>query len=228
MPKSVNSKYSKKDFEKDLKELENLIKENHKGGKKSKKNQKGGAGEMMGDTFGDHMKDNFGDHMKDNFGEPMGEKFGEPMMGGKKSKKHQSAGKKSKKHQSAGKKEYTGSYRHFRVIKLNGKEVKFGNVSIKETQTPLNAARKLLLSVAKHQNLTKSKKLGLKAVYLIQETTRGSAHKIFGPYQGKYVKYTAEEAKTAMTADGKVKFTMKPVVKLVKEKNSAQKGGSKL
>ena len=47
--------------------------------------------------------------------------------------------------------------------------------------------------------------------------------KVYGPYVGHYHKYTVAELKKAMTADGKVKFTMKPVVKLVKGKN--MKGG---
>lgn len=165
MPKSVSEKYSKKEFEKDLQELESLINESQKGGKK-----------------------------------------------------------KASKAKST-KAPYTGTYRHFRVVKLNGKEVHVGSAAIKEHHTPLNAARKLLMSIAKHENLTKLKKLGLKAHFLIQETTRGSAHKIYGPYHGKYVKYTAEEAKTAMASG--IKFQMKPVVKLSKEKNN-QKGGSKL
>jgi len=168
MPKSVNEKYSKKEFEKDLQELENLINENK---------QEGG-------------------------------------------KKKVAAKAKSTKAP------YTGTYRHFRVVKLNGKEVHLGSAAIKDHHTPLNAARKLLMSIAKHQNLSKLKKLGLKAHFLIQETTRGSAHKIFGPYHGKYVKYSAEEAKKAEAAG--IKFQMKPVVKLMKEKNNAMKGGAKL
>ena len=45
---------------------------------------------------------------------------------------------------------------------------------------------------------------------------------MYGPYVGHYHKYSAAELKKAMTADGKVKFTMKPVVKLVK---GNKKGG---
>jgi hypothetical protein len=67
-------------------------------------------------------------------------------------------------------------------------------------------------------------KLNLKAKFVIQETTRGSAHKMYGPYHGKYVKYTAEEMKKAKASKGKVTFTMKPVVKLHKHKMH-HKGG---
>ena len=63
-----------------------------------------------------------------------------------------------------------------------------------------------------------------KVKFCIQEYTQGSSKKVYGPYIGHYHKYTGEELKKAMTADGKVKFTMKPVVKLVKGKNN-MKGG---
>ena len=128
--------------------------------------------------------------------------------------------------QKGGKVSYVGGQRHFRVVELDGKEVKIGMVKIKEGQTPLNAARKLLMSIADEKGLKKMNKLKLKAKYVIQETTRGSAHKMFGPYSGKYVKYTAEELKKAKTSDGKVSFTMKPVVKLAK-KGSNHTGGFK-
>jgi hypothetical protein len=129
--------------------------------------------------------------------------------------------------QHGGKKEYDGEYRHFRVVELDGKEVKIGMVRIKEGQTPLNAARKLLMSIADEKNMKKMNKLNLKAKYVIQETTRGSAHKMYGPYHGKYIKYTAEEMKKAKASKGKVTFTMKPVVKLHKHKMH-HKGGYQL
>ena len=129
--------------------------------------------------------------------------------------------------QYGGKVAYVSGQRHFRVVELDGKEVKIGMVKIKEGQTPSNAARKLLMSIADEKGLKKMNKLNLKAKYVIQETTRGSAHKMFGPYSGKYVKYTAEELKKAKTSGGKVSFTMKPVVKLVK-KGSNHTGGSKV
>ena len=61
-----------------------------------------------------------------------------------------------------------------------------------------------------------------KVKFCIQEYTQGSSKKVYGPYVGHYHKYTAAELKKAMTADGKVKFTMKPVVKL---KGKNMKGG---
>ena len=67
-------------------------------------------------------------------------------------------------------------------------------------------------------------KLG-SVTYHIQETTRGSkTHgKIYGPYVGKYQKYTAEEMKKAERSGQK--FSMKPVVSKAKVN---QKGGYKL
>ena len=130
--------------------------------------------------------------------------------------------------QNGGAKDYKGTFRHFKVYELNGKKVTFDNtVSIKEHHTPLNAAKKLLRSICLHQNLKGMKKLDVHAVYTIRETTRGAKthDKIYGPYKGKYVKYTPEEVKKA-TASG-VSFKMKPVVKLDKSKvgNVAHKGG---
>ena len=112
--------------------------------------------------------------------------------------------------------------RHFRVVQLDGKKIEIGGVSISSKASPGNAARKLLTSIAHHKGLKKNKKASMhKVKFCIQEYTQGSSKKVYGPYVGHYHKYTAAELKKAMTADGKVKFTMKPVVKLVK----GMKGG---
>jgi len=114
--------------------------------------------------------------------------------------------------------------RHFRVVQLDGKKVEIGGVSISAKASPWSAARKLLTSIAHHKGLKKNKKASMpKVKFCIEEYTQGSSKKVYGPYVGHYHKYTAAELKKAMTADGKVKFTMKPVVKLVKGKN--MKGG---
>ena len=113
--------------------------------------------------------------------------------------------------------------RHFRVVQLDGKKVEIGGVSISSKASPGNAARKLLTSIAHHKGLKKNKKASMgKVKFSIQEYTQGSSKKVYGPYVGHYHKYTAAELKKAMTADGKVKFTMKPVVKLAKRN---MKGG---
>ena len=46
-------------------------------------------------------------------------------------------------------------------------------------------------------------------------STRGSKNKVYGPYEGYFHKYNAEELKKAKTSKGKQGFTMKPVVHLV-------------
>lgn len=107
--------------------------------------------------------------------------------------------------------------KHFRVVQLEGKKVEIGGVSISSKASPGNAARKLLTSIAHHKGLKKNKKPSMgKVKFCIQEYTQGSSKKIYGPYVGHFHKYTGAELKKAMTADGKVKFTMKPVVKLAK------------
>ena len=119
--------------------------------------------------------------------------------------------------------DYTGKIRHFKVILLDGQEVDIGRVDIKEYQTPLNAAKKLLGSIATHHNLKKLNKLKLNVVFIIKETTRDSKQKIYGPYKGKYIKLTPEEMKKATRAG--ITFTMRPSVKLHKGKLSPMKGG---
>jgi hypothetical protein len=118
---------------------------------------------------------------------------------------------------------YEGKIRHFKVVMLNNEEVDFGRVDIKDHQNPSKAAKKLLGSIATHKNLTKLNKLKLNVVFMIKETTRDSKQKIYGPYKGKYVKLTPEEMKKATRAG--ITFTMRPSVKLHKEKLSPMKGG---
>ena len=112
--------------------------------------------------------------------------------------------------------------RHFRVVQLENKTVSLGGVSISEKASPGDAARKLLKSIAHEKGLEKMKKLSMgKVKFSIQEYTQGSKKKVYGPYVGYYRKYTDAELKKAKTAKGKVKFTMKPVVKLNKNSKPA-------
>lgn len=114
--------------------------------------------------------------------------------------------------------------RHFRVVEVGGKSVSLGGVSISDKASPGDAARKLLKSIAHDKGLEKMKKLNMgKVKFHIQEYTQGSKKKVYGPYEGYYRKYTAEELKKAKTAKGKVKFTMKPVVKLNKNAKKMNK-----
>jgi len=182
MPKN----YSQKEFERDLMELENLIKKNNnqKGGKQEKKN-------------------------------------------GKQSKQQQKQ-EQEQQEQEGGKVMDGDKTRKFTVCHLNGKELtdEIGHVEIKVGRTPLNAAKKLLKSIAKHMNLKGNARHSLKATFMIRETTRDSKHKMYGPYHGRYHKYTPEELKKAQLKKVKQSFTMKPVVKLAKHgKANHQKGG---
>jgi hypothetical protein len=133
-----------------------------------------------------------------------------------------SANKKDNNTSEGGASKYTGTYRNFKIVELNGKAIKLDySASIKENQTPLNAAKKLLKSICLHMGLKGMKKLQCNATYVIKETTQGSSKKIYGPYHGKYSKYTPAEAKKAMASG--ISFKMKPVVKLHKEKKNMMK-----
>ena len=56
--------------------------------------------------------------------------------------------------------------RNFRVIKLNEKKLKIGNVSINYKASPRNAAQKLLTSIAHYKGLMKNKKASIPKVKL--------------------------------------------------------------
>ena len=122
--------------------------------------------------------------------------------------------------------EYSGVYRHFKIVHLNGKDVNLDyGAKIKETQTPLNAAKKLLKSICLHMGLKGMKKLQCNAKFVIKETTQGSEKKMFGPYKGSYIKYTPAEAKKAMASG--ISFKMKPSVKLSKKMSPKNKSPMK-
>jgi hypothetical protein len=134
--------------------------------------------------------------------------------------------------QNGGKKDkYTGTYRHFKLYEVNGKPVDIDSiVNIKEHHTPINAAKKLLRSYCNSKKLSKNDKYKIHITFSIRETTRGSdkSKSIYGPYTGRYHKYTPEEMKKATYSIGsgkKLVLTMKPVVKLHKKKNVVHKGG---
>jgi hypothetical protein len=105
--------------------------------------------------------------------------------------------------------------RNFRVIELQNKKVSIGEVTISYKASPSDAAKKLLKSIAYNKGLKGNKKGSMDQVkYSIQEFTRGSKNKVFGPYIGHYYKYNEEELKRAMAVDGKIRYTMKAIVKL--------------
>jgi len=134
-----------------------------------------------------------------------------------------------KKQKGGAKKEYIGTYRHFTLHEVNGKEVEveIGRADIKDHQTPLNAAKKLLSSWCRHEGIKSNERNKVNITFTIRETTRGHA-KIYGPYKGKFVKY--DKPVMIKFKNGKViKKTVKPMVSLKKNKNTnnEQKGGVK-
>jgi len=127
--------------------------------------------------------------------------------------------------QSGGKKTHTSKLRHFKLATVDGKEVDFeATANVKDHQTPLSAAKKLLRSYCRALKLKETNRLKVDIKFTIRESTRGSGNKIFGPYTGKYRKYTPAEMKKAQASG--ITFHMKPEVKLLKSKK--QKGGAKM
>ena len=112
------------------------------------------------------------------------------------------------------KKEYKGSLRHFTLHEADGKIVTIGNVSIKEHQTPLDAAKKLFSCYCRNKGVKSNERNKVNIKFCIRETTRGHG-KIYGPYKGKFVKYNKPlmvKLKTGKT----IKIVGKPYVKLFK------------
>ena len=130
---------------------------------------------------------------------------------------------KSSQKKGGAKKEYTGTYRHFTLHEVNGKEVDIGTATIKDHQTPLNAAKKLLSSWCRHQGIKSNERNKVNITFTIRETTRGHS-KIYGPYKGKFVKY--DKPVMIKLKNGKViKRTVKPMVKLSKGNNNKKMMG---
>jgi hypothetical protein len=115
--------------------------------------------------------------------------------------------------QLGGKPVYTGSFRHFKIVEVNGKSYENTAVAdIKENQTPLSAASKLLRSYCRSEGIKKNDRPKMRPItFSIRETTKGSKKKTFGPYHGHYIKYTPSQMKEAKAAG--ITFTMKPIVK---------------
>ena len=206
--------YTDEDFSKDLRQLEEMI-ESYSGGMQD---MDMGMHDMDMHDMDSSDKDVVG--VNDVYNNNIASNAG--MFGGKKPKSKKVKKVKKDKKVKKEKKEKP-SERHFRVISIDGKEVSFGTIT---SRSPLNAAKKCLRSIAAYKGLTGSAKLNMKdVVFEIREITNRS-YKDFGPYIGKYKKYTPEELKKAVTAGGKVKHTMKSVVKLHKgHSKSGMKGG---
>ena len=133
---------------------------------------------------------------------------------------------KSSQKKGGAKREYTGTYRHFTLHEVDGKSVTIGTADIKDHQTPLNAAKKLLSSYCRHEGIKSNERNKVNITFTIRETTRGHS-KVYGPYKGKFVKY--DKPLMIKLKSGKViKRTVKPMVSLKKNKNNSKMvGGQK-
>jgi hypothetical protein len=148
---------------------------------------------------------------------------------------------KSGKRMKGGKVE--GPVRHFRIAILDNKEIHrsekglgAAEATISMKANPVDAAKKLLSSICKHQGLKKMNRLKCHAVFWIRETTRGHA-KMYGPYKGKFVNLmkNGKEKIVKLKSGAVIKYSVKPEVKKHKEKvheslqkkvDNMMKGGS--
>jgi hypothetical protein len=210
MPKNNKKIYTQENFEEDINELENLINEYQEGGDNNEENNNNNN-ENNNNNYENNNNnyENNNNNYENNNNEDSDEDNYED------EENHYGS-------QNGGKKEYTGTYRHFKIVEVNGKPIKLDAIAnIKEHQTPISAAKKLLRSYCRAKKLSENDRLKLHIVFSIKETNRGSNNKIFGPYSGKYRKYTAKELQSAVASG--ITFHMKPEVRLHKEK--MQKGG---
>ncbi len=120
------------------------------------------------------------------------------------------------------------NYRHFKLIEADKKEMNLGYVKVHpETGTPLSAAKKLFRSYSHSLQSTGNAKLNVKATFTIQETTKDSSKKIYGPYVGSWKALSEKDKKEAKRSG--VNFSMRSIVRLKggKKKKKSQKGGKK-
>jgi len=134
--------------------------------------------------------------------------------------------------------------RYFRLAILDNKEINksekgigAAKVSISMKSNPINAAKKLMKAICKHQGLKKMNKLKCNALFYMREEKTNGDHKIHGPYKGTYISLMKNgKEKIVKLKNGTIiKYTLKPVVKKYKENinkslqkkvNYAMKGGT--
>jgi len=169
-------------------------------------------------------------------------KSGKKMLKRKSGKKMiKSKSVKKGKYQKGGK--VTGPVRHFRIAILDNKEIHrsekglgAAEATISMKANPVDAAKKLLSSICKHQGLKKMNRLKCHAVYWIRETTRNHS-KMYGPYKGKFVNLmkNGKEKIVKLKSGAVIKYSVKPEVKKHREKiqeslqkkvDNMMKGGS--
>jgi hypothetical protein len=213
-----HKKTEKKSVKKSVKKVEKKEKKTHD--KKEKKHhKKGGSDEVMDFLRSLDEESNRLDNRKE-------DRF-DDMKGGKKSKTHdkkekKSHDKKEKKHHKKDRKggrtktakDCKGTFRHFKIVEVDGKPMTFGRIQGCDL-LPSTAAVRAFKSAC-HKLEKKNEKC--KVTFFIKETTNGSKKKIFGPYEGTRVKLSKPKMIEKVGKDGKkVKYEVhyKPVVKYI-------------
>jgi hypothetical protein len=156
---------------------------------------------------------------------------------------NKSENKKNKKNNSQKGGKVTGPIRHFRIAILNNKEIHRSDKGIGSAEAtismkanPVDAAKKLLGSICKHEGLKKMNRLKCRAVYWIRETTKGHS-KMYGPYTGKFINLmkNGKEKIVKLKTGAVIKYSVKANVRKHKEKvheslqkkvDNMMKGGS--
>jgi hypothetical protein len=89
--------------------------------------------------------------------------------------------------------------RNFKIVSLNNQPINYNSkITIKDYQSPVDAAKKVLKLIS--LNMSENEKIKLKSTFMIKEIT---SKKIYGPYKGTYIKVD--------------KLKIKPCVKLCKK-----------
>jgi hypothetical protein len=209
--KNNKNEYTSKQFENDLNKLENLI--------LSEKSFKGGFGEEREE---EEVEDEDEGYQSTDAAESTvsydynNEEYNE-QYGGKKN---------------------DSKTRQFKLVEVDGKPFKSDSrASIREEdQTPVLAARRLFRSLANSKKLSNNAKSKFKAVFYIEDITRGTSKKgkAYGPYHGSYHKYTdAEIAKAKHVKEDKETGESRSIIPKFKiscklhkdQKKSMMKGG---
>ncbi len=246
------SDYSQKQFKSDLDELTNLIsnysqeggkKRSRKSSKKSHKKmshkrstkQSGGKRSSKRSTKKSGGKRSIKRSTKKSGGSTK-RSASTKRSGGKKRrtshKKSKKSSKKSSRNGGAKKRERHldaegDPIRSFRVININGRDVSGSkNYAIryyhgtKKNNTPGKAAEHAFSKLCRHTG--QKNKNACKVTFTLLETTKGSAHKTWGPYKGKFLKLresrriTRRDPKTGKKSSYMVYF--KPYVVLAEGK----------
>ena len=110
-----------------------------------------------------------------------------------------------------------GGVRSFRIVSVNGKPTSMGRYTLKDGREPRDAAVRAFRQLCKKHGMNRSEKC--KHTFSLQETTRGSNHKVYS-YRGHREKLSKPRKHKFPGRKDTSVFTFKNVVKAV-----GQKGG---